>query len=611
MMPKRFASRSSSFLPETLPSLQGAWLKAYTTLWIALAAIAAFITGLDAWKGLEPFEYTWAHYGLTTGAGSGDRVHLVMGSEATAKGFKAGDAILAIDGVPMENIGTGYLAFRKALIRKEGETIAFTVRNAEGAISTKRLTRLEENTREHEASRNLNLGLQLAAAIAFLCAAILLFGRRREPVPALLALAFPMVLANPSYAAEVWLDQAFLIAVLETVGTIGPALFLLGLVAFPDGRMSRAAWALACAIFVWSLIPILFPDSVAADMKDPAGTALLAAAIIRLFVRYRRLPAGIARQQVRWSIFGFVVGAVLIVVTTGLGFVARQVGGPTTSILLNIGNVAVSLSLGCIAAGLVVSLMRYRLYDADTVIGRSAAYGVLTLGFLALFAGSQEVIGALGETYFGNQLGALAGGMGAAIAAVLMVPMHNRANDWAERRFQKELVRLRRELPRLVSDLRETETTPHIAQAVAERVVAGVKATHAAVLIGNDVVGAAGVSPDAVNDWLTQADIEDTNAQSARSDRLFPHRLALDFEGVGRVGWLLLGPHPDGSRLGKDERDTLAEIAEPVARSLAIAQGRDFERREIGAILKGIEERFNAFEERFRALENIAVPRTN
>lgn len=604
MVPKRFASRLSALLPETLPPLQGAWLKAYTGSWIALAAIAALMTSLNAWKGLEPFEYTWAHYGLTTTAGSGDRVHFVTGSEAIAKGIKAGDAILALDGVPMEEIGTGYLAFRKALIRREGETVTFTVRSADGTISTKRLTRLEENTREHEASRKLNLGLQLAAAIAFLCAAVLLFRRRREPVPALLAIAFPMVLAVPSYAAEVWLDQAFLTAVLETVGTIGPALFLLGLVAFPDGRMSRAAWAVACVILVWSLIPILFPGSVAADMKDLTGTVLLAAAIIRLIVRYRRLPDGIARQQVRWSIFGFVLGAVLIAVTTGLGFVARQVGGSTTSLLLNIGNVGVSLSLGCIAAGLVVSLMRYRLYDADTVIGRSAAYGLLTLGFLALFAGSQEVIGSLGETYFGNQLGALAGGMGAAIAAVLIVPMHDRANDWAERSFQKELVHLRRELPRLVSDLRETEATSHIAQTVAERAVAGVKATRAAILMGNEVIGATGLSTDAVNDWLKQAEIEDTNAESARADRLFPHRLALDFEGVGRIGWLLLGPHPDGSRLGKDERDTLAEIAQPVARSLAIAQSRDFERREIGAILKG-------FEDRLRALEDFVVPRTD
>jgi hypothetical protein len=603
-MPKRFASRSSSFLPDTLPSLQGAWLKSYTALWAALAAIAVLMTGLNAWKGLEPFEYTWAHYGLTTTAGSGDRVHFVTGSEATAKGFKTGDVILAIDGVPMEEIGTGYLAFRKALIRKEGETVAFTVRTAAGTIATKRLTRLEENTRGQEASRKLNLGLQLAAALAFLCAAILLFRRRREPVPAILALAFTMVLATPTAAAEVWLDRAALTAVLEAVGTIGPALFLFSLVAFPDGRMSRAAWAIACVILVWSLIPILFPASVAADMKDLIGPALLAAATIRLIVRYRRLPDGIPRQQVRWSIFGFVLGALLIAVATGLGFVARQVGGPTTSILLNVGNVAVSLSLGCIAAGLVISLMRYRLYDADTVIGRSAAYGVLTLGFLALFAGSQEVIGALGETYFGNQLGALAGGIGAAIAAVLMVPMHTRANDWAERRFQKELVRLRRELPRLVSDLRETEAAPHIAQAVAERAVAGVKANHAAVLMGNEVIGAAGVAPDAVNDWLKQTEIEDTNAESASADRLFPHRLALDFEGVGRVGWLVLGPHPDGSRLGKDERDTLAEIAEPVARALAIAQSRDFERREIGAFLKG-------FEERLRALEDVVVPRTD
>ena len=240
--------------------------------------------------------------------------------------------------------------------------------------------------------------------------------------------------------------------------------------------------------------------------------------------------------------------------------------------------------------------MRYRLYDADTVIGRSAAYGLLTLGFLALFAGSQEVIEALGETYFGNQVGALAGGLGAAVAAVLMVPLHRRANDWAERQFQWDLLHLRRGRPRLVSDLRETATADRIAQTVAERMLAGVKAKHAAVVVDQEVIGTAGVPFGSVADWFAHGGPDALSRKGDPIDPLFPHRIALECEGVERFGWLLLGPHPDGSRLGKDEREALVEIAEPVARALEIARVRDIEKLELGSTLRNLEDRFSVLE---------------
>ena len=59
------------------------------------------------------------------------------------------------------------------------------------------------------------------------------------------------------------------------------------------------------------------------------------------------------------------------------------------------------------------------------------------------------------------------------------------------------------------------------------------------------MIGALGVSTDAVADWLAHSGIAATSENDARTDPLFQHRIALDCEGVDRVGWLLLGPHPD------------------------------------------------------------------
>jgi hypothetical protein len=59
-------------------------------------------------------------------------------------------------------------------------------------------------------------------------------------------------------------------------------------------------------------------------------------------------------------------------------------------------------------------------------------------------------------------------------------------------------------------------------------------------------------------------------------------RLCIDEgEEAETIGWLVLGPRPDGSFFGKDERDALEHVAGPVARAIHIAQLR--ERREIEA----------------------------
>ena len=54
------------------------------------------------------------------------------------------------------------------------------------------------------------------------------------------------------------------------------------------------------------------------------------------------------------------------------------------------------------------------------------------------------------------------------------------------------------------------------------------------------------------------------------------------------VGWLALGPHPDGSLYGRDDRKALEELAAPLARALSVAHERarrDAEREAEGRTL--------------------------
>ena len=351
---------------------------------------------------------------------------------------------------------------------------------------------------------------------------------------------------------------------------------------FPTGRFATR-WHVAA--FAWqvgvTVVDVVFMMSYSPwiNLLDLSTSVPILAAVVH---QLRRTPAGIERQQFKFVLFGiaanclFTMASYCILPLEFLPLAEATLGWLNLAKRLFFG-----LSLISIPAGLLVSLLRYRLYDAEAAISRSVAYGALTVALVAVFAGSQKVIEMLGEGWFGGQFGAMASALAAAVAAGTIAPLHGRVTRWAERRFQSDLTHLRTGLPLLVGDLRETASPAALADAALIRVERGVRASYGAVVADGAVVAARDIGADAVAAWLaTRGDGagEGGGLQTDGSDPVFPVRVPLTADGVGRSGLLLLGPRPDGSFYGKDEREALAAIADPVARALAIAFDR--ERRE-------------------------------
>jgi hypothetical protein len=116
------------------------------------------------------------------------------------------------------------------------------------------------------------------------------------------------------------------------------------------------------------------------------------------------------------------------------------------------------------------------------------------------------------------------------------------------------------------------------------RVEAGVRSTREAVLLSDKdklaIAGKRGVSAKELRAWQ-RGWVPVAGEQAldcARADPLFPLRVRLCIESGNApetIGWLLLGPRPDGSFFGKDEREAIEHIAGPVARAIHIAQLRE------------------------------------
>jgi hypothetical protein len=597
-------------LPKRLPALTGPWLTAFTLLWLALLPLAVLAPVIGAAEQLARNQNpVWLPLGLAVQPeGDAIKIVTVLSREARTSGLKPGQEIIRIDGrpVPARNAIT---TVRPWLVRPEGAPMTLDVRDHRGSERRVQLTRREAHVREAfnraGVSQRIGNGLpfvsNLLASLIFIPAAVLLFRRRRDSVPALLSLCLLIISASSFASSSFWLWRD-LAEVGRWLNAAGWSALVLVLLTFPNGRF-EPRWTLVVG---FSTLVYLVGEGAA--LLPVAVTSLLLAslvstAMLALLWRYRRLADTDERQQLRWVFLGFATGTVCLIIWTILVLAERKWGlqDPVWYFWLPlIRNPIGALGAAAVAIGLLVALLRYRLYDAETVISRSAAYLVMTVLAGAIFAGTAKSLELLFETGAGRDAGSAPAILGAALAAALVTPAHNKIVAWADRRFRKALLSLHQDLPECVSDLRETSCMRELLDEVLARITAGVRASGSAVLLNGRVAATRAVSTGQVESWLEdrRPNPDVKSLDCAPSDPLFPIRVPLRARrDVGEpLGWLLLGPRPDGTFYGRDEREALTDIADPVARALQVVLKREQREAEARRQVTMFQERLDALE---------------
>ena len=440
--------------------------------------------------------------------------------------------------------------------------------------------------------------IDLVPPVFLIAAAILLYvRRRREIVAALLSLSF-LLMSGGFFASEAFFRAVELAWIRDLLAHSGRYCLLLVLLTFPDGRFNPR-WTLAAAALLTLWVPIAFFRPLGLSGEYLVYLAFTAVAVLAIALPYRRLDSGQERQQIRWALLGFAMGTLLLAVAVAVTFVPP---GPDRSWAVAFAaQIFAVAGLVCFPAGLIVSLLRYRLYDADAAVSLSAGYAVLTLMLAAVFAISAKTIELVVLAFFGGDAGALPNLAAAALAVVLVTPLNHRVQGWAERRFQKNLLQLRRGLPACIDDLREISPLPELLDATLSRVIAGVRSARAAILIGDAVAATRSIDPAAVEGWRLAEPLRAGagTLDCDRGDPLFPMRIPLRIgygggAGGEPLGWILLGPRPDGSFYGRDEREALEEIADPVARGVQVVLRREARERELEARLSALERKIDS-----------------
>jgi len=561
-------------LPRALPQIAGRWATAVATLWLALLAFALIGTSFGTWAmgaSMRQSDLAWAELGLRSSPGEGQQVMVLPRAGAARRaGIAPFSLLLSVNGTAVTQ--------RNAddVLAQAGPSPLLLLAGPGEAPRALRLPRDPGNALDRDpglpvgysALQDIVLGSAFAINIAFLAVAILLFRRRpRDPVAMLLSAGMLLVVgADVEYLRFAHVETVHRVAI-----SLGWTLIILGLFAFPDGRFRPRWTAVGVPLVLLYLADKIFQVT-GSNVVYPAVMGLAVAAIAH---RYVVLEPGPVRQQVKWSMLGFAAGLFCTIAALALRAIGpRFAADAPAAMWLQLADIALYTGVFVATAlGLLVSLLRYRLYDADAAISRSAGYAVLTLLLAGTFGASSRMIEWVVETNFGGDAGVLPGAIGAGLAVVLITPMHDRIHRWAEHRFQKALLHLRRDLPDCVGDLRETAGLHELLDEVLARVEAGTRAIRSAVTIDGATVAARGPEGD------------------------FPLSVPLRIgHRQAEIGMLLVGPRPDGSLPGKDEREALAEIADPVARAVRIVRER--ERREAQA-----ESRAHDSETRIAAIE--------
>jgi hypothetical protein len=247
---------------------------------------------------------------------------------------------------------------------------------------------------------------------------------------------------------------------------------------FPNGRLPSGRWrwfawlsvaltllaAVLMAISPDAALDVLGPsDNVHISFPNPLGieglpnlyrpvqTLVLALGLVAAasVVVGRRGARGIERQQMKWLLYAaalFFVGNVL------KNTIFSPLGGVSWGLWIGYLLVAVGGLGGPIAIG--IAILRYRLYEIDTLINRTLVYGSLTAALVALYFEGIVVLQRLFVLLTGEQ-STLAVVASTLLIAALFNPLRRRIQSFIDRCFYRRKYDARKTLEAFSAKLRD------------------------------------------------------------------------------------------------------------------------------------------------------------
>jgi len=170
------------------------------------------------------------------------------------------------------------------------------------------------------------------------------------------------------------------------------------------------------------------------------------AAVLSAIVRLDN-ARGEERQQIKWFVYA---AAVLLGDFLFVALPAQEIAGPGAAfVFIVVGLVGIPLAVG-------VAILKYRLYEIDTLINRTLVYGSLTVLLAAVYFGGVTATQAILQTLTGQEeLPQLAIVASTLVIAALFTPLRRRIQGFIDKLFYRKKYDARKTLEAFSAKLRD------------------------------------------------------------------------------------------------------------------------------------------------------------
>jgi hypothetical protein len=237
---------------------------------------------------------------------------------------------------------------------------------------------------------------------------------------------------------------------------IGLIVFLLLL--FPTGRLPSSRWRpfawLSVAIIsvgvIWS--SVISPDVRFDAPPSPIQLLVLLLGLVAAasVVVGRRGARGVERQQIKWLLYAapiWFAGSALKIAVFFFTLVEGPWGLWVGYLLVAVGGLGGPIAIG-------IAILRYRLYEIDTLINRTLVYALLTATLVLLYFGGIVVLQRLFVVLTGEK-STLAVVASTLLIAALFNPLRRRIQAFIDRRFYRRKYDAAKTLAAFSSKLRD------------------------------------------------------------------------------------------------------------------------------------------------------------
>lgn len=289
------------------------------------------------------------------------------------------------------------------------------------------------------------LTLALASALVSFGVACVLFWRRSDDWMVLFVSLFLVIIGvNFSVQAQAILETNVQMAwywshtVLIGLGWVSLSLLLY---LFPDGRLVPR-WTRLLAVFVVASNLFLDVSPVPISTLPPwvPGAIFLVnggSGIVAQIYRYVRVSGPVQRQQTKWVVFGLAATS-LVILGREVPLLIFPSLSVSSSFYFLISTYVYPLGLLLIPLSLGVAVLRYRLWDIDTIINKALVYGGLSLllavAYLGLILGLESLLGAI----MGQSAQPVVIVISTLAIAALFQPLRHRLQHIIDHRFYRQ-----------------------------------------------------------------------------------------------------------------------------------------------------------------------------